>query len=51
MGDKLESKVAAEEAGVHIIPGFNGIVEDADHAISIANDIGYPVMLKASAGA
>jgi len=50
MGDKIESKVVAEKAGVNIIPGFNGVVKDLDHALEISNDIGYPVMIKASAG-
>jgi len=50
MGDKIESKVVAEKAGVNVIPGFNGVVRDLDHAIEISNDIGYPVMIKASAG-
>ncbi|KAI5704973.1 hypothetical protein M8J75_010602 [Diaphorina citri] len=50
MGDKLESKKLAKEAGVNIIPGFNGIIRDADHCVEIARDIGYPVMIKASAG-
>lgn len=50
MGDKIESKVAAAAAGVNCIPGYNGVVRDVEHAIEIANDVGYPVMLKASAG-
>jgi len=50
MGDKLESKVAADNAGVNTIPGFNGLLTDVDHALKLANEIGYPVMLKASAG-
>ncbi|KAJ3417439.1 hypothetical protein HDV05_003303 [Chytridiales sp. JEL 0842] len=50
MGDKIESKKIADAAGVHTIPGFNGVVENADHAVQIANQIGYPVMVKASAG-
>ncbi|HEX7035227.1 MAG TPA: acetyl/propionyl/methylcrotonyl-CoA carboxylase subunit alpha [Pseudomonadales bacterium] len=50
MGDKIQSKRLAEEAGVNTIPGFTGEIRDADHAVSIARDIGYPVMLKASAG-
>lgn len=50
MGDKIESKILAKNAGVHTIPGFNGVVKDADHAIEIAKSIGYPVMIKASAG-
>ncbi|EGD80548.1 propionyl Coenzyme A carboxylase [Salpingoeca rosetta] len=50
MGDKIESKICAENAGVNIIPGYSGVVNDADHAVEIANQIGYPVMIKASAG-
>jgi len=50
MGDKLTSKKLADEAGVNTIPGFAGVIEDADHAARIAADVGYPVMLKASAG-
>jgi propionyl-CoA carboxylase alpha chain len=50
MGDKIESKKAAAAAGVSTVPGFLGVIEDADHAIRIADAIGYPVMLKASAG-
>ena len=50
MGDKITSKKIAIEAGVNTIPGYTDIVENADHAVHIANDIGYPVMLKASAG-
>jgi propionyl-CoA carboxylase alpha chain len=50
MGDKIESKKIAKAANVHTIPGFNGVVENIDHALKIANDIGYPVMVKASAG-
>ncbi|KAJ3146505.1 hypothetical protein HDU89_006187 [Geranomyces variabilis] len=50
MGDKIRSKVIAEDAGVSVIPGWKGVVRDASHAVEIANSIGYPVMLKASAG-
>lgn len=50
MGDKLESKVTARKAKVNIIPGFDGVIKDAEHAVKISNEIGYPVMLKASAG-
>jgi propionyl-CoA carboxylase alpha chain len=50
MGDKITSKLIAQKAGVSIIPGFTGVIEDAGHAVRIARDIGYPVMLKASAG-
>ncbi|KAJ1896638.1 hypothetical protein LPJ71_006507, partial [Coemansia sp. S17] len=50
MGDKIQSKIIAREAGVNTIPGFDGVVRDAAHAVEIADEIGYPVMLKASAG-
>ncbi|OMH83025.1 Propionyl-CoA carboxylase alpha chain, mitochondrial [Zancudomyces culisetae] len=50
MGDKIQSKIIAKEAKVNVIPGFNGVVKDVNHAKQIANEIGYPVMLKASAG-
>ena len=50
MGDKLESKRIAKEAGVRTIPGHDGILADATEAVKAARDIGYPVMLKASAG-
>jgi len=50
MGDKITSKKLAEEAGVNVIPGYTDVVRDVDHAVAISNDIGYPVMLKASAG-
>ncbi len=50
MGDKITSKLIAEEAGVNTIPGFTDVVRDADHAIEISAGIGYPVILKASAG-
>ncbi|MEQ8483836.1 MAG: acetyl/propionyl/methylcrotonyl-CoA carboxylase subunit alpha [Pseudomonadales bacterium] len=50
MGDKITSKRLAKEAGVNTIPGFTGEIEGVDHAVQIAKDIGYPVMLKASAG-
>ncbi|MFL0796427.1 MAG: acetyl/propionyl/methylcrotonyl-CoA carboxylase subunit alpha [Cellvibrionaceae bacterium] len=50
MGDKITSKLIAEKAGVNCIPGYTDVVKDADHAVQISNDIGYPVMLKASAG-
>src|SRR3954466_6022817 len=49
MGDKIESKRAAAAARVSTVPGFLGRLESPEHAISIANDIGYPVMIKASA--
>ncbi|MGK2910797.1 MAG: biotin carboxylase N-terminal domain-containing protein [Sphingobium sp.] len=50
MGDKIESKKLALQAGVNVVPGFVGEIDDTDHAVRIANDIGYPVMMKASAG-
>jgi propionyl-CoA carboxylase alpha chain len=50
MGDKIESKKAAAAAHVTTVPGFLGVIEDAQHAIRISNEIGYPVMIKASAG-
>jgi propionyl-CoA carboxylase alpha chain len=50
MGDKIESKKLAMQAGVNVVPGFVGEIDDTDHAVRIANDIGYPVMMKASAG-
>ena len=50
MGDKIESKKFANAAKVSTVPGYLGVIDDADHAVKIANDIGYPVMLKASAG-
>ncbi|MCP4993072.1 MAG: acetyl/propionyl/methylcrotonyl-CoA carboxylase subunit alpha [Gammaproteobacteria bacterium] len=50
MGDKITSKKLAQEAGVNTIPGYTDVVKDADQAVTIAVDIGYPVMLKASAG-
>ena len=50
MGDKITSKRIAEQAGVNTIPGYTDVVRDADHAIEISAEIGYPVMLKASSG-
>jgi len=50
MGDKIESKKLAKEAGVNVVPGFVGEIKDTEHAVEISNDIGYPVMMKASAG-
>jgi propionyl-CoA carboxylase alpha chain len=50
MGDKIESKKLAKAAGVNVVPGFVGEIKDTDHAVEISNDIGYPVMMKASAG-
>jgi propionyl-CoA carboxylase alpha chain len=50
MGDKIESKKFANAAKVSTVPGFLGVIEDAGHAEKIAGEIGYPVMIKASAG-
>ncbi len=50
MGDKIESKKFAERAGVSCVPGHIGEIDDTAHAIRIAEEIGYPVMIKASAG-
>ena len=50
MGDKIESKKAAMAAGVSTVPGYMGIIETVEEAVRIADDIGYPVMIKASAG-
>ena len=50
MGDKIESKKFAEKAGVSCVPGHIGEIDDATHAVKIAEEIGYPVMIKASAG-
>ncbi len=50
MGDKIESKKLAKQAGVNVVPGFVGEIEDTEHAVRISNEIGYPVMMKASAG-
>lgn len=50
MGDKITSKKIASEAGVSTVPGHMGLIDDAEHAVTIASDIGYPVMIKASAG-
>jgi propionyl-CoA carboxylase alpha chain len=50
MGDKIESKKLASAAGVSTIPGWPDVIADAEEAVRIASDIGYPVMVKASAG-
>src|SRR5580704_16044092 len=50
MGDKIESKKLAKKAGVSTVPGFMGEIRDEAHAREIAREIGYPVMIKASAG-
>jgi len=49
MGDKIESKKLAKEAGVNSVPGYLGVIKDTDEAVKIAKEIGYPVMIKASA--
>jgi propionyl-CoA carboxylase alpha chain len=50
MGDKITSKKLAAAAGVNIVPGFMGLIDNEAHAAKIAKEIGYPVMIKASAG-
>src|SRR5512134_3094517 len=50
MGDKIASKRLANDAKVNTIPGYTDVIESADQAVEIARDIGYPVMIKASAG-
>jgi len=50
MGDKIESKKLAAESGVNTVPGYVGILADDIEAVKVAGDIGYPVMIKASAG-
>ncbi len=50
MGDKITSKKLAAEAGVSTVPGHMGLIADADEAVRISQSIGYPVMIKASAG-
>jgi len=50
MGDKIEAKRIARDAGVATIPGFDGVLQDAAHALHVARSIGFPVILKASAG-
>jgi propionyl-CoA carboxylase alpha chain len=50
MGDKIESKIFAIEAGVNTVPGHQGIIKDINEAKIIANKVGFPVMIKASAG-
>ena len=46
MGDKIESKKAASAANVSTVPGFLGVIESPEHAVTIADEIGYPVMIK-----
>ena len=50
MGDKITSKKIAQESGVSTVPGYMGLIEDAEEAVRISQEIGYPVMIKASAG-
>src|SRR5262249_12978406 len=50
MGDKIESKLTAAKAKVSTVPGHLGVIEDEKQAVRIAEEIGYPVMIKASAG-
>ncbi|MBM7069564.1 acetyl/propionyl/methylcrotonyl-CoA carboxylase subunit alpha [Actibacterium sp. 188UL27-1] len=50
MGDKITSKKIAQEAGVSTVPGYMGLIEDAEEAVKISGQVGYPVMIKASAG-
>jgi len=50
MGDKITSKKIAQEAGVSTVPGYMGLIADAEEAVKISGEIGYPVMIKASAG-
>ncbi|MDO5756023.1 MAG: acetyl-CoA carboxylase biotin carboxylase subunit [Rhodobacterales bacterium] len=50
MGDKITSKKLAQEAGVSTVPGYMGLIKDAEDAVKISNEVGYPVMIKASAG-
>jgi len=50
MGDKIESKQIGIDAKINTIPGFQGVIHGEDEAVKVARDIGYPVMIKASAG-
>lgn len=50
MGDKIESKRIASSAGVSIVPGFDSVIESEDMAVEVANNLGFPLMIKASAG-
>ncbi|HCP79247.1 MAG TPA: acetyl/propionyl-CoA carboxylase subunit alpha, partial [Pusillimonas sp.] len=50
MGDKIASKKFANVAKVSTIPGYLGVINDGDHAVQVAQEIGLPVMIKASAG-
>ena len=50
MGDKIESKLLAQKAKVHVVPGHVGVIKTAEEAIEVAKSVGFPVMIKASAG-
>ena len=50
MGDKITSKKIAQESGVSTVPGYMGLISSAEEAVKISKEIGYPVMIKASAG-
>ena len=50
MGDKIESKIFAIDAGVNTVPGYQDIIKTSEEAIEIAKNVGFPVMIKASAG-
>jgi propionyl-CoA carboxylase alpha chain len=50
MGDKIESKKLAREAKVSTVPGYLGEIDDTEECVKISREIGYPVMIKASAG-
>ena len=50
MGDKAVAKQTMKDAGVPVIPGSDGLVEDLNEAVMLARDIGYPVIIKATAG-
>jgi len=50
MGDKIQSKRLASRSAVNIIPGYDGVIRDANHALDVAKSVGFPVMIKASAG-
>ena len=50
MGNKAKAREIMKEAGVPVVPGFEGTIKDEEHALSIAKEIGYPVMIKAAAG-
>jgi len=50
MGDKITAKKLARDAGVTTVPGCNAVIQNVEHAVAIAGELGYPVMIKASAG-